>query len=450
MKLRVRVNREREQGQTIVLMAISLVTLLGIAALAIDVSALYVTRNEAQRAADAAALAGARIFATSSFVTAPGSFTPTDLCTNGGAGATSAVNKVAEAAAGENLVSGQAPTLTNIFCTMTAGNPTVRVTVTRTGMPRFLSRLWNSTPTTISATSAAEAYNSSGLTVTPTVKGVKPWLVPNCDPNTYQGDTSTCTAHFVDPVTGALVGGGSFIGESIDLARIDTTAATPATPTASPCGSSPGLPPCLPGPGNAPRISFYPLELSSASRSCPAVTSPSCDNLATNNYDDDISCASDTEVSCGPASTVSVLTTGTGTGFGTRTRKATKCLIHANNEGLGQGQDELITTGGPPVTMRGGSQNPINSLFGQNISRSDSVVTVPIYDGSTLCTGPGACGTAFDIKGFLQLGITQTVTFGPGGPQVRAVILNAVGCNGIAGGVFAGNSSPITVRLIHQ
>jgi hypothetical protein len=428
MKTRVPASREREQGQTIVLMAISLVTLLGIAALAIDVSALYVTRNEAQRAADAAALAGARIFATSSFVTAPASFTPTDLCTNGGAGSTSAVNKVAEAAAGENLVSGQAPTLTNIFCTMTAGNPTVRVTVTRTGMPRFLSRLWNSTPTTISATSAAEAYNSSGLTVTPTVKGVKPWLVPNCDPNTYSGPTSGCAAHeFVTPGTGAIVGGGSFIGQSINLTRINTVNA-----------------PTAPNPG-----SFYPLNLASTARSCPAATSPSCGNVLSDNYEDDISCASNTEVSCGTNS-IAVLIAGTG--YGTRTRRATRCLIHSDNEGLGNGQDQFSAPGTPPpITITGGNNNPIPGLFSQQLGRSDSVVTVPLYDGITpVCTGAGVCTTTIDVVGFLQLGVTQTVTFAPGGPQVRAVILNAVGCNGALGGVVSGNSTPITVRLIHQ
>ena len=49
--------RSRERGQTIILVAVALVSLLAMAALAIDVTTLYVARGEMQRAADAAALA---------------------------------------------------------------------------------------------------------------------------------------------------------------------------------------------------------------------------------------------------------------------------------------------------------------------------------------------------------------------------------------------------------
>jgi uncharacterized membrane protein len=54
--------RKRESGQTIVLVAISIVALLAMAALAVDVATLYTAHNEAQRTADAAALAGAQAF----------------------------------------------------------------------------------------------------------------------------------------------------------------------------------------------------------------------------------------------------------------------------------------------------------------------------------------------------------------------------------------------------
>src|SRR5258707_13661923 len=57
--------RPEEGGQTIVLVAVALVSLLGMAALAIDVSTLYVAKGEMQRAADAAALAGAKAFVDS-------------------------------------------------------------------------------------------------------------------------------------------------------------------------------------------------------------------------------------------------------------------------------------------------------------------------------------------------------------------------------------------------
>jgi uncharacterized membrane protein len=51
-----------ERGATLAFVAVSMAALLGVAALAIDMSMLYKMRNDAQRAADAAALAGAAAY----------------------------------------------------------------------------------------------------------------------------------------------------------------------------------------------------------------------------------------------------------------------------------------------------------------------------------------------------------------------------------------------------
>ena len=53
--------KTNELGVSIVIVAISLFLFLGVAALAIDISHLYLVRNELQNAADAGALAGARV-----------------------------------------------------------------------------------------------------------------------------------------------------------------------------------------------------------------------------------------------------------------------------------------------------------------------------------------------------------------------------------------------------
>src|SRR6516162_2483162 len=55
----------QQRGQTMILVAVSIVSLLAMAALAIDVVTLYVARTEIQGAADAAALAGAKAIADS-------------------------------------------------------------------------------------------------------------------------------------------------------------------------------------------------------------------------------------------------------------------------------------------------------------------------------------------------------------------------------------------------
>ena len=93
-----------------------------------------------------------------------------------------------------------------------------------------------------------------------------------------------------------------------------------------------------------------------------------------------------------------------------------------------------------------------------NISRSDSIVTIPIYHrvgGPNLC--PGGCTQTATIVGFLQLGITQNVPNAnpPGAAangKIEGVIMNVAGCNTGAGNpvVSGGGVSPIPVRLIHQ
>src|SRR5713101_475839 len=60
-----------QRGQTLILVAVSLISLVGIAALAIDMTTLYVARAEIQHAADAAALAGAKAFVDSGVTTDP-------------------------------------------------------------------------------------------------------------------------------------------------------------------------------------------------------------------------------------------------------------------------------------------------------------------------------------------------------------------------------------------
>jgi hypothetical protein len=85
-----------------------------------------------------------------------------------------------------------------------------------------------------------------------------------------------------------------------------------------------------------------------------------------------------------------------------------------------------------------------------NISRSDSIVTVPIFDYQTLADNPcpgGVCGTAI-VVGFLQLGIQSISLAKPG--DIGAVVLNAAGCDPAAAGnpaVSGGGVAPVPVRL---
>src|SRR6185437_15309114 len=95
-------NRKDERGVTMMVVAFTLVAILAMAALSIDVAELYVSRGEAQRAADAAALAGAKMFVTSGVTSVLGSLVetatdPTTVCASGAACSTAAANVQAEA-----------------------------------------------------------------------------------------------------------------------------------------------------------------------------------------------------------------------------------------------------------------------------------------------------------------------------------------------------------------
>jgi hypothetical protein len=438
----VTTRRTRERGQTIVLVAVSMVALLGMAVLAIDIVALYLNHSEAQRTADAAALAGAKMFVTSGFTSVQGGLSPPVTQTNVCGSATAAANQAAQALGAETQVGGQAPTVTATCNFPSANNPQITVTVHQTTLPVFFSRSWGRTVNTVTATAVAEAYNPSGATAPIAVSGVKPWLIPNCDTshsapvvNTNCGTTSS----FVDPTTGAIENNGAFIGGTITLGRVSTT--------------------------NAPAANtFYALNvpINPPTAMCPSTASLSCSNVGSNDYLDNIACSSTYRFACGQSIGLGqTVTPIIASGYGSLTREGARCLIHANGDGTGNGQDIFTPNGiSPPVEITGGDNNPNPSLVAlANISRSSSIVSVPLYNGKDpvfsgldLCPG-GTCNQTATIVGFLQLGITQTIAGGGVPPQhLQAVILNAAGCNPAATGspVSGGGASPVTVRLIQN
>ncbi len=467
---------KQERGVTILLVAVCLAALLAMAALAIDVVTLYVARTEAQRASDAAALAGARLFAGPGYTSQSASPTSADVCQSGGP-SLAAANAVAGAVATQNQVAGRNVLAGNvaIACnTLTAGNPQIQVTIQQTNIPTFFARIWGRTASSVSATSTAEAYNPSGAVVPISVSGVKPWLVPNCDPtNTGPVGNPACTgaAYLVDPTSGAVenTGASSPVGQTIVLAHV----AGNNTPNAHTT------------PVNY--LDYYRLNIpvDSTKLFCPSTSAVSCAQVGSDDYLDNIACSStnptDTSLSTtsqftcgqtiGAGETVTVLSAG---GYGARTDEGAQCLIHAGGTGLCQDQDVFTPSGATsacaasnpsgtgPVRIDGGNNNPNSVLQGvENISRSDSVVTVPIYQGGTggnLCPPPsGACTQTGTVVGFLQLGITQNVpdasqpNAGSRG-KIEGVILNVVGCNSTPSGtpVTGGGVSTIPVRLIHQ
>ena len=141
-----------------VLVAVAMVAIISMAALSIDVITLYLAKQEAQRSADAAALAAAKILSVSTITG-----DPTNGTLNWGAicrpddGTNGLATRVAKAVANQNLIGGApatTPTVTysssgtsSSDCTALSAtafgvNPMVTVQLNRTNLPTFFSRIW--------------------------------------------------------------------------------------------------------------------------------------------------------------------------------------------------------------------------------------------------------------------------------------------------------------------
>jgi Flp pilus assembly protein TadG len=438
--------RNGERGVTMILVAVAMVAMLAMVALAVDVIALYAARSESQRAADSAALAAAKMLVDAG-VTAD----PTVQ-----AAAQAVAITMAQDVARQAVIAGrqiQAADVLVVFPntgTPSFGiNPRVTVTVQRTNLPTFFSRIWSRAALTVRTSATAEAFNpsnSSTLTggvagVPIVIRGVKPFLLPNCDPG-GAGTACGTAATFMNPVTGAItrpgqVSAGGVIGETFTLQ--------------SNCGTGPG---CIPGAPNANQ--YYPAAIPATTTSaCPA-----CSGGTT--FEQEIACSNPTPLACGTTATLTNTLALDATVFpdggGGPAQEGLQCLIHENG---GSGQDTLNqgatnTALNYPLQIQVGNDHPLKSASlsqGTFVSTSDSLVTVPIYDQTVVPTTPGS-GAPVTIIGFLQLFIDRVFP-GGGGPKAgsfQATVVNVSGCGSAASGtpVFNGSSAAVPVRLTHQ
>lgn len=419
--------RRSQRGQTILLVAVSMVSLLAMAALAIDVVTLYVARTEVQRAADAAALAGAKALADSGMTTlAPGDGSLTDAKILAQSMATSAINAVVSASAPlNNQVAGSPPALLGVptFNFVPNNNPTVTVVLQQTNLPTFFARIWGRSASTTSASATAEAYNPSnsvGGSFTPiTPRCVKPWLVANLDP--ING------GQFVDPATGAV------------LSNLVNLTATPFFLQAD----------CMPGfpcpPHNNPMttllnetgVQYLPaLVTPSAADTCPACAGGS-------NFEEGTACCNAAKYSCGGNTTNADWDTTVNPEHGTSASPAalaTECLIHASSTGAAEGQDLLEypfgwPSGPPQITA--GTANP---MTGQVVTTTSSIVTIPIIPpgGFPNTTGP------VTVVGFLQAFVDEVSPNPTHVGEIQITVMNIVGCsNQETGGVPGNGNTPI-------
>jgi hypothetical protein len=424
--------RNHEQGIVILLAAVFLLFVVGaMAALAIDVVTFYTARSEAQLAADAAALAGARVLANSGMTSDPNAISD-GLAANAEILAATIATQVAthNQVGGRPLNAGEVTVSFNDTNPTFGTNPQVTVLARRTDIPTFFAR-WRVAQVTVQATATAEAYNPSGLpvgyTMTPVAPMcVKPWVLPNISP-----------ADNVSPIFNATTGAIQ------DPALIGWTDNSVAPIFYSRCTGSGGPPySCIPWTNSqvgAEAWRYYPGQQSSfpeptqALQSCGAAFQP---------YQLSIAGCVTRPIACN--SMVDLDTTNYVL-RNTQAAAAVNCLTHSEND---QGDTVATSPPGQAFQFLAGNDNPIAGAISKNVLVSDSLVSVPVYNSTNGVAPP----TPVQIIGFVQLFLNPDGRAAGSGnpPRIRTTIVNLVGCGTNATGqpVLGNGASPVPVRLV--
>lgn len=424
-----------------IFVAISIVSLLALAALAIDIVTLYVARSEIQRAADAAALAAAKAIADSG-VTSLQSTDPQlgPAQTLAQSMATAAVTAMINPSSTINLVSGAPPTFVTPLPIPVdfarQGNPHVTIALQRTNLPTFFSKIWARSSATVTATATAEVYNPANLpTFTPiSPRSVKPWLVANADP-------TNASTPFIDPAGNVEIG---VIGKRFNLTADCATGGVGCALAHNPPRATPAT----------LQVDYVPLQVFANSKNvCPACAGAT-------DYEQSIECADvNTYItpSCGGGAPNATWDSSVNPGVGGVTSLSASgavCLTRAGSAGLG-GQD-ILTDPGPwpaaPFQIQAGTGNPQSGNF---VATSSSIVTIPIID---TCAGLNCFSTTTSpvtVIGFMQAFINCVQDGTCGGTNlgdINITVLNIAGCSATSNGanpvVGGAGTSPIPVRLI--
>jgi Putative Flp pilus-assembly TadE/G-like len=432
--------RERlpsERGVSLLLIAIGMVFVLGIAGLGVDLASLYVGRNQAQRAADAAALSGAQTLVTAGCTSAGGS-TLSASCQ-------ALARQRAIAVGNANLIAGVSPAIADAdvtFPSTSTTDPQIKVVASRNtahsnAMPTFFVKIFGINSANVSASAKAEAFNPSGTGNSVGAECLKPWLLPNCDQqHSASPGNPNCLGYdyFINPSTGAIqnpgvaptgVQGEQFIIKPGDPNSDSTAAPGKFWPVFLPAGSvASDCPDCAKGSGGG----------GTGSGSL---------------YRYNIECCNHNTVVCGQQ----VIQPITGNMVGP-TEQGVDCLIH---QGGSKNNPSGMDTFDPNSwTITAGSGNPYG-LSGA-ITTSDSVVTIPVYDGTVLCPGNSCPSTTtVTVIGFVQLFVSYEDGSNQGNVYTRVMNISSCaggsgggsgGSGGTGGGTITSGGSPIPVRLI--
>ena len=490
MRHRISSLRSNDKGVTLLIVAGGLVLMLGMCALSIDLVAGYLARVQCQRAADAAALAGAKAFRDSGCTTAG--------CTSGSAAEVLATQN-AIAVAAQNSVMGLAPTSTtvgtafdyshDVLSSGGSGEPQITVTVYRDSdhgdaMPTFFAKIFGINSMNISASATAEAFNPGGTGTNVGVGCVKPFLVPNCDPNfPVQAGTGEANSNCLCGAANGGVSTGVLNGDcpvgtpaGYDMSYyVDPNSGEAVHPLD--CVWDSALNQCAPSSGDigAPWV----LHDNGAPSQWYTIAFTSQSGM---DYSQFIrSCASRSVACQGTLNTLNGKKVGP-------TDAGVDCLIHscgtagcsgqcpatgvANNlpDGLNNGQDymcgpyalqgaQATCPSGNPTSSSfwvvAGYNNPYGYTAGQTFDPtnggSDSLASVVLYDGAPLSSG----GSTVTVVGYMSL-FFQDALHDATGDTINAVVVSVGGCGTGGSGSTTpdvnsqGGGSFIPIRLIHN
>jgi len=421
------------------------------AGLAVDLASLYVARSQAQRAADAAALAGARAFVQNG-------------CASGSGGSISGAcetlaTEQAVAVGNANLIAGASPGIKPgdvSFPSQTTTDPQVQVIAGRgtyngtdhgNPLATFFVKVFGVNSASVSATAIAEAYNGTGGSALTGSTCLKPWLLPDCDPDHASPANPDC-------ISGAAASFFTSTGVNTDAVGENITI-------------KPGSPSDTPGPGKFYPVYLPPGQVANACPSC-AKGQGSSGTQSGDQYRQNIECCNLNPIVCGQQYVLAISGNMVGP-----TEQGVECLIH-QAKGKQGGQDTLNTDGSTDPSnwqiLSGGFNAPVGTVMGT----SDSIITIPIYNGSAICpggsTGNGTCQNQalITVLGFMQIFVQGVDTTSGSQGTVHGYIMSMVKCSagsssgsggggtgggtgGGGGGAIIGNGgSPIPIRLIRQ
>jgi len=463
-----------DRAVSVLIVAVGMVFILAMAGLAIDLASLYVARSQAQRSADAAALAGANSFRDNN-------------CVSGSAGSISSACQTlaiqrAEIIGNSNLIAGVSPAITDAditFPSTSTSDPQIQVVAGRgtyngtnhnNALPTFFMKIFGITTASISAKATAEAVNPADSLAPVGSTCVKPWLFPNCDSSRPSVPSGSSTANLNCPDgTGNYY--QMFVNPSTSPPTIEyDTYAGSGGVVGEPFTAKPGSPGGAAAPGQY-YAAYIPND-ATAPTDCPACASATPTSGGTGSaaiYREDIECCNQNPVVCGSNSITLQSSAGNMVG---PTSQGVDCLIHQSGGSWPSncGQDYLTGTNtvspctnpnnlplpnAPPFQVIAGPNNSyVTPGSTVSLSNSDSAVVVPIWDGVPLQSGQNP---SINIVGFLELFVRDE-----GSPQgtvytyITAVSAcgsggSGTGTTGGSGGttIVAGGSS-VPVRLIRQ